>query len=120
MHDPTHEYDDECEGCQPSMMDATTGQIMSKDHPVMIAVLKAWKGKTTLIERRATSRVWMNNSRNPQDIEIMQRVAGIMQEAVQEVEGKIEEEVKDEFLSEFDKRMKDTLDADQVHGSDEQ
>ena len=96
MHDPTHEYDDDCEGCQPGMMDVKTGKQMEKNHPMMVAVLKAWKEKTTLAERRATSRVWMGQSTNPIDIEIMQRVGGMMQEAIKGVD-----------------------DADEVHGSDE-
>lgn len=86
MHDPSHEYDDECEGCQPSLLDVSTGKPMKKDNPIMVALLKAWKEKTTLTERRATSRVWMGQSNNSLDIEIMQRVGGILQEAMNESE----------------------------------
>jgi len=96
MHDPTHEYDDDCEGCQPSLMDLKTGKPMDKDHPIMVAVLKAWKEKTTLTERRATSRVWMGQSNNPNDLEIMQRVGGMIQQVIKEIEN-----------------------ANEVHGSDE-
>jgi len=97
MHDPTHEYDDNCEGCQPAMMDIKTGKPMEQDHPVMVALMKAWREKTTLTERRATSRVWMGQSQNPIDFEIMHRVGGIIQKAIDEVEGN----------------------ANEVHGSDE-
>lgn len=86
MHDPTHEYDDNCEGCQPALMDMKTGKAMAKDHPVMIAVRKAWMEKTTLAERRATSKVWMGQSTNPKDIEIMERVGKIIQAAIAEVD----------------------------------
>lgn len=84
MHDPTHEYDDDCEGCQPALMDTKTGKNMEKDHPVMVALMKAWKERTTLTERRATSRVWMGQSQNPIDFEIMHRVAGIIQQVIDE------------------------------------
>lgn len=47
MHDPTHEYDYNCERCQPALMDMKTGKAMAKDHPVMTAVRKAWMEKTT-------------------------------------------------------------------------
>ena len=86
MHDPSHEYDDDCEGCQPSLMDIRTNQPMDENNPIMVAVLKAWKEKTTLAERRATSRVWMGQSTNSKDIEIMERVGMIIQQAIQGAE----------------------------------
>lgn len=89
MHDPLHEYDDDCEGCQPMLVDPRTNKTLDKDNPIMIAVLKAWKEKTTLIERRATSRVWMGQSNNPKDVAIMRRVGAILQEAIKEVENDI-------------------------------
>lgn len=85
-HDPTHEYDDDCEDCQPVLLDVETGEKMEKNHPVMVAVLKVWKEQVTLIEKRATHRVWMGQSTNPIDIKIMEKVSGIMAEAIKEVE----------------------------------
>jgi len=86
MHDLSHEYDDECECCQPGLIDLKTGKQMEKDHPVMIAVLKAWKERTTFAERRATSRVWMGQSTNPTEIRIMEKVGGMIQEVIKEIE----------------------------------
>lgn len=88
--DQLHEYDDNCEHCQPAIMDRKTGKVMDKNHPIMIAVTKAWKEKTTLTERRATSRVWMGQTQNPNDFEIMHRVAGIIQQAFDEAENENE------------------------------
>jgi hypothetical protein len=86
MNHTLHEYDDNCEDCQPSIVNTKTGKAMEKTEPIMVAILDAWKNKTTLIERRATSRVWTGQSTNPIDMEIMQRVGKILQQAAQEVE----------------------------------
>ena len=101
MHQNDHEYDDDCPGCQPALMDAKTGKVMESDHPVMVSVLKAWKEKITFLERQATSRVWMGMSHNPRDMEIMQRVGEIISQAIQNAENA----KKKEILSEFDKAM---------------
>ena len=87
MHDPTHEYDDDCEGCQPAMLDVQTGEQMKKDHPAMVAVLKAWKEKLTLDERKLIHRAWMGQMPiDPKDQEILERVSKILQEAISDVE----------------------------------
>lgn len=83
MHDPTHEYDDNCKDCQPVIMDINTGEPLAEDSPIMIALMKAWKERTTLTERRATTKVWMGQSTNSIDFEIMQRVSRILQAAVE-------------------------------------
>lgn len=84
MHN--HEYSDDCEGCQPALMDAKTGKPMSKNDPVMVLVQKAWKEKTTFEQRRTTTRVWMGQSVDPKDIAVMQEVSEIMQAAMKEHE----------------------------------
>lgn len=85
MDHTLHEYDDNCEGCQPTIVDVKTGKVMDKNKPAMVAILAAWKNKTTLTERRATNRVWTGQSKNPIDIEIMERVGKILQQAFEEV-----------------------------------
>lgn len=86
QHLQDHEYSDDCEGCQPALLDVKTGKPMPADSPVMVAVLKAWKEKTTYAERRTTTRVWIGQSKDPADIAIMQRVGGIIQEAMKDAD----------------------------------
>lgn len=53
MHDPTHEYDENCPGCQPALYDMKNKQPMPEDDPAMVVVLKAFKEKCTLTQKRA-------------------------------------------------------------------
>lgn len=85
-HLQDHEYSDDCPGCQPALMDIETGEPMAVEHPVMQAVLKAWKEKTTYAQRRTTTRVWLGQSTDPADIAVMQYVGGIIQEAMKDAE----------------------------------
>lgn len=81
MHD--HEYDDDCEGCQPGLMDQKTGKVMDRNDPIMVVVLKAWKEELTLTERRAAHRVWMGQSQNEIDISLMKKAGEVIQAAIE-------------------------------------
>lgn len=73
MHDASHEYDENCEGCQPAILDIETGEVMSNDNPIMITILETFK-KMPLERRRAWHRVVMQNSKNENDLRIAQEI----------------------------------------------
>ena len=87
MHNRNHEYSDDCEGCQPAMLDLKTGRTLPKDHPTMIIICKAFKEQTTLSDRRAWHRVVLQNSQNDKDLEIAQKVVDIMTKALEATGG---------------------------------
>jgi hypothetical protein len=64
-------FDDQCPGCRPCLIDATTRQPVPDDTPIMQAVLRIWQ-KTTRLEREAFHRVTCLNSRQPTDLLIIQ------------------------------------------------
>lgn len=82
MHDPTHEYDDNCEGCKPGLMDVETGKALPYDHPHMIKVREVWN-TLNLGQKIAWHRVCMQSSRNKHDLMIAQEVAILISEAIQ-------------------------------------
>jgi len=67
------EYDDNCFGCQPAMLDMTTGQRVPDTDPVMAAVKRAW-ARTPLAEKQRYHRVMVCNSRDPDDLAAVQAV----------------------------------------------
>jgi hypothetical protein len=73
-HDANHEYDENCKGCQPAMMDVKTGKVLPDDSPEMVAILKFFKEKLTLVEKRAWHRVCVQCSQNKDDLLIAQRI----------------------------------------------
>jgi hypothetical protein len=81
MHDATHEYDENCEGCQPALFDIEAGKPMSNDHPYMVAIRQAFS-QEPLTDRRAWHRVVMQNSQNSHDLAIANAVATRMQNAM--------------------------------------
>lgn len=74
MHDPTHEYDENCPGCQPAMLNLETGQPVPADDPSMVIVSRVFKS-FSLAERRAWHRVIMQNSQNENDWAITKRIS---------------------------------------------
>lgn len=65
--DACEEYNDNCPGCQPAMLDVDTGKPLAADHPLALAVKKMW-AKLPLETKRACHRVWTKNSRTVADI----------------------------------------------------
>lgn len=78
-------FDDACEGCLPALMDATTGAVLPKDHPLMSAVLSVWRS-STLAERKAFHAVTVLNSRTPHDVATSLGLTRRIQTAAQVVE----------------------------------
>jgi hypothetical protein len=68
-----HEYREDCPGCQITLC-GESGRPFANDSPTMIAARKVW-AMATLEEKRACNRVWVWNSRDPGDLQIMQAVA---------------------------------------------
>jgi hypothetical protein len=67
-------HDDNCPGCQPALLVATTGRPLPADHPHMIAVMAMWT-TTTREEREAFHRVCVSNGREPADLAVVQALA---------------------------------------------
>ena len=67
------EFDDNCPGCRPAIVDVKTKKVLPDDDPVMSAMLKVW-AKTSLGERRAYHRVMCLNSRDAIDLYIVDGV----------------------------------------------
>ena len=86
MHDSTHEYDENCPGCQPALYDMKNKRPMPEDDPAMVIVLKAFKEKCNLTQRRAWHRIAMGQSNNEKDQQIFMDVANIIEEALTEFE----------------------------------
>jgi hypothetical protein len=67
------EFDDNCPGCRPAIIDVKTKKILPDDDPVMVAMMKIW-GETSIYERRAYHRVMCLNSRDAIDLFIVNGV----------------------------------------------
>jgi hypothetical protein len=76
------EYRDDCEGCQPALMDPTTGIKFAEDSPEIVAIRGWWK-TVTLDDKKAFHRVCCFNSRDPGDLSIMERLGEGMSSAIQ-------------------------------------
>jgi hypothetical protein len=75
------EFDDECHGCKPAMMNIETGRVEPDDSPSMKIVLRVWS-KTTLAERQAWHRVTCQNSRTLVDLQVAQNFTQRVQAAL--------------------------------------
>lgn len=75
------EFDDECRGCKPAMMDVKTGKVLPDDSTQMKIVLRVWS-ETTLAERQAWHRVTCQNSRALEDLRFSQAFTKRVQEAL--------------------------------------
>lgn len=67
------EYQDNCPGCQPAMIDCQTGQRLSRRHPAMRAIRIWWK-TVPLSDKRAWHEFTCQNSREPQIMAVMERL----------------------------------------------
>lgn len=61
------EFDDNCPGCRPCLIDAKTGEKLAQDSDIMRQVNKVWETATPQ-EKRAFHNVMCNNSREPMDM----------------------------------------------------
>ena len=63
-------FDDECPGCQPTMVDVKTGRPLPDDSVEMTIVNQLWS-KTTREQRLAWHRFTCQNSRAPEDLKLV-------------------------------------------------
>jgi hypothetical protein len=61
------EFDDNCPGCRPAILDLETGKALPEEHPLMVKMAGVW-ATTSLAERRAWHRVTCLNSRDNLDL----------------------------------------------------
>lgn len=66
-----HKFDPECLDCRPVIIDPSTSQVLSAEHPVMVAVNAVWEA-SPLEDREAFHRVTVLNGRDPEDLRRMQ------------------------------------------------
>jgi hypothetical protein len=67
------EFDDNCPGCRPAIVDIKTKEVLPDDHPIMRSMLEVW-AKTSIGERRAYHRVMCLNSRDAIDLYLVDGV----------------------------------------------
>ena len=67
-------FDDQCPGCRPALVDAQTGKVMAHDSPQMKCVLAVW-AETTRKEREAFHRFTCLNSREDGDMRIVKELS---------------------------------------------
>lgn len=68
------EFDDECKGCKPVLIDGKTKKVLPDGSPEMQTIDKVW-ATTTREEREAFHGVCCLNSRAPSDLLVMQRLS---------------------------------------------
>jgi hypothetical protein len=67
------EYQDNCPGCRPAIVDVKTGVILPDDDPMMVRMLAVW-ATTSVAQRRAYHRVMCLNSRDAIDLFIVNQI----------------------------------------------
>lgn len=68
------EFEGDCPGCEPVMMNPKTGEVFPKNHPNMVAMMKVWQA-TSLAEKQAFHRVCCLDSRAKKDLLVMNKIA---------------------------------------------
>lgn len=74
-------FNDDCKGCQPALLDAQTGQKVPDDDPMMKAIMKVW-ATTPRVSKQAYHRVTCQNSRDPNDLRLVQTIIEKFQKAM--------------------------------------
>lgn len=64
------EFDDDCPGCRPAILDLKTGKQVPMNSAAQQAVERVW-ARTSFEERRAFHRVCCQNSKNYMDLFLM-------------------------------------------------
>ena len=82
---PIYEFDDNCPGCRPAILDVKTGKVLPDDDPIMAKMLGVW-ATTTLTQRRTYHCVMCLNSRDPIDLLIVQSIIDRFQASAEEAQ----------------------------------
>lgn len=69
-----HKFDPKCPDCRPVIIDPTTNQVLSPNHPMMIAMNSVWDS-SPLEDQEAFHRVTVKNSRDPDDLDRMKKMS---------------------------------------------
>jgi len=83
------QFDDDCPGCKPAVLDPKTNEVLPDDHPVMVAIFAVWE-TTTPEERKAFHDVCCLNSQQPHDMALMQGLVLRIQLAIHKVPGEVQ------------------------------
>jgi hypothetical protein len=67
------QFDDNCVGCRPALIDPITGTKFDSSHPFMQIVDRVWAA-TTREQRESFHNVCCLNSREPKDLEHMSSI----------------------------------------------
>ena len=78
------EFEDNCEGCKPALLDVKTKRPYPADSPEVKAMMVVWEG-TTREERVAYHNVCCNNSLDQKDMLAAQQVAMRIADALKQV-----------------------------------
>lgn len=87
MADHEHEpevFDPACRGCGPTLIDLSTGEVYADDHPIMAAVLAAWK-ECPVEEQRAFYLATRMSRRDPDVQRLCESAVSRMQLAMASV-----------------------------------
>jgi hypothetical protein len=76
------QYDEECSGCRPVVIDTKTSKALPPEHPIMQSVNSVW-AQTTRAEREAFHRVTCQNSRDASDISLIQKISATIQASLE-------------------------------------
>ena len=67
--------------CRPAILDMRTGRPLPDTHPTMIAATKIWE-EMPREKQEALHRVWVGNSRAPEDLEVGGEFTQLLREKV--------------------------------------
>jgi hypothetical protein len=77
------EFDENCEGCRPAIIDLTTRTVQPQDSPMM-KIANACFDRLTRDEKAAWHRVTCKNSRDPADLAVAMKYSQMLNAALSE------------------------------------
>lgn len=69
-----HKFDPKCPDCRPVIIDPKTGEVLSSNHPMMIAINSVWDS-SSFEDQEAFHKVTVKNSRDPDDLNRMEKMS---------------------------------------------
>jgi len=82
------EYQEDCPGCRPVIIDFKTGQRLPDDDPKMVVLLKIWR-EASHREKVAFHNVTCNSSRRDLDVRLARELMHKFQHHVNEIDPKL-------------------------------
>lgn len=65
------QFDDNCKGCKPAILDPSTGSVLPENHPLMVSIINIWD-QQSIDTKNAWHRITCNNSKDPNDVKLAQ------------------------------------------------